>query len=157
MAFPPLGLPVIGGQLFYGNGLSPETWALITNMGNLTGLTLSAQVIDVTNNNTTNPWRSKLTTLLDSGQMSFDLFFIPSDPGHQTVMTLFANRGQSLGAGSPNPGVPIAFKYVFPDLAGTTWFFQGFISKFSMAAATQDVFKASVVIDAVGIPTFPEV
>lgn len=142
-------LPAIGGQLFYGAGTSPETWTLISNRGSITGLGLSAQVVDVTNNNTTAPWRHKVPTLLDPGDMGFDLFFIPSDPGHQAILKLFADRGLN------EPGVPIPFRYVFPDGDQTVWLFNGFVTQLKFNQATDNVVRAAAVITATGEPTFP--
>jgi hypothetical protein len=153
-----LSLPAAGGQLFYGDSNSPETWQLITNMGGITGLGLSAQVVDVTNNNVAtqgsgqnSTWRAKVPTLLDSGDVTFDLYFIPSDPGHKALLKLFTMRGTTVGG----PNVPIYFKYVFPDSGGTTWFFQGFVTKLMMTGAIADNYKLVTTITTTGAPTFP--
>jgi predicted secreted protein len=146
-----LGLPAIGSALYYGDGASPEAWQIIGNRSSITGLSTAATVIDVTNNNTVGAaWRNKIPTLLDAGTMSFDLFFIPSDAGHKALIQLFVGRGL---AGVQ--GVPIPFKYVFPDSGNTTWYFQGFVTKLNQSAAVDNVIKVMVDIQATGAITFP--
>lgn len=149
MSLPALALGAIGTQVFYGDGASPEAWTLITNASSYTGPTMSGNVVDVTNNNTTNPWRRKVVTLLDPGEIPFDMYFIPSDTGQKAILSLFTTRG--LGSAQ----TPIPFKVTFADVAATTWLFSGFISKFSISAAVDNVVKAAVVITCEGQPTFP--
>jgi hypothetical protein len=105
---------------------------------------------DVTNNNTNNPWRRKIPTLLDAGDMAFDLYFIPNDAGHKAIVALFTNRGLPTA-----PGVPIQFKLVFSDVGQTTWYFDGFISKLDLSGVIDSVWKFSAMITAEGEPTFP--
>ena len=149
MAFPNPALGAIGTAVWYGDGASPETWTQITNQSSLTGLTMSGAVVDVTNNNTTAPWRKKVVTLLDPGDISFDMYFIASDVGHKAILALFTTRGLLTAQ------TPIPFRIVFADAAATTWYVSGFVSKFSMLAAVADVVKAQVVITMTGAPTFP--
>jgi hypothetical protein len=145
-----LALPSIGSQLWYGDGASPENWTLITNAAQYKGLSLSGKAEDVTNNNTTNPWRRKIVTLLDAGDMQFDLYFIPNDSGHKAIVALFTGRGLP---GAPN--VPIQFKLVFSDAAQTPWYFDGFITKLDLAGTIDSVWKFSAMITAEGQPVFP--
>lgn len=145
----PLALPAIGTLLAYGDGNSPEVYTLITNDSSITGLGLSVNMVDVTNHSQGNPWRNKVPTLLDSGDISFDMFFIPNDAGHKALLLLFTNRGLATA------GTPIPFRQTFPDTAATKWYFQGFISKMSFSEAVDNVVKASVTITTTGIPVFP--
>lgn len=146
----PLALPAIGTLLEYGSGGSPETWTLITNDSSITGLGLSVNMVDVTNHSQGNPWRNKVPTLLDSGDISFEMFFIPSDSGHKALLALYTGRGLASGAGTPIP-----FRQTFPDTAATKWYFQGFISKLNFTEPVDNVVKAMVTITTTGAPTFP--
>jgi hypothetical protein len=104
-------------------------------------------MVDVTNHSQGFPWVQKVPVLLDSGDMSFDLYFIPNDSGHKALLALFTGRG--LGS----PGTPIPFQLVFPD--NVTWLFQGFIAKMNFTEPVNNVVKAAVTITTTGQPTFP--
>jgi len=145
----PLALGAIGTILSYGDGASPEGFTVITNRSSLTGLSMSAAVVDVTNNNSSVAWRQKVVTLLDAGTLQFDLYFIPSDTGQKKILNFFTIRGQATAQ------TPIDFKLVFADAGATTWLFSGFFSKFNMTAAVAEVIKVQAEIVVTGAPTFP--
>lgn len=149
MAFPSLALGAIGTAIYYGNGMSPQTYTQFTNAASYTGPGMTSTVVDVTNNNTTAPWRQKVVTLLDPGTLTFDMYFIPSDTGHKAILALYTTRGLNTAQN------PIPLKVVFADVAQTSWLFSGFISKFSIVAGVADVVKAQVEIVMTGAPTFP--
>jgi Lambda phage tail tube protein, TTP len=152
-----LAQPAIGVKLYYGNGSSPESYTLVTNDSDLTGLSMSATIVDVTSHSSpAAPWRQKIPTLLDPGDLQFKLFFLPGDSGHQQLLDFFATRGQTDGP-SPGAGFPIDWKLVFPDTNGTTWTFQGFITKFSTSNPVAGVIEAQIVITCTGNPAFPNV
>lgn len=155
----PIGIPAINTLLKVGNGASPEVYSTIANVGDITGPGLSSTVVDVTSHSTGNPWREKLITLLDNGDITFPLFFVPAsdgppvgtDPfGHSPqggVLALFTSRGQGGVA-----GVPYNFALEYPDGLGTTDYFTGFVSKFSEKAAVAGVLMADVTITLTGEP-----
>lgn len=143
----PLAIPAIGTLLKYGNGMSPQTYTLITNDASITGLGLSVNMVDVTNHSQGFPWVQMVPVLLNSGDMSFDMYFIPGDAGHKAILALFTARG--LGTA----GTPIPFQLTYPD--ATIWLFQGFISKMNFSEPTNNVIKAAVTITTTGQPTFP--
>lgn len=142
----PIAQPAINTLLQYGDGSSPENWTTIANVGSIGGPALAGQVVDVTSHSTSVPWREKVVTLLDSGDITFDVFFIPSDAGHKTLMKLFMERGQGAA------GLFIDFRIVFPDVAATKWYLFGFISKFNMSAPVDNVIKAALTITTVNEP-----
>lgn len=153
----PIAQPAIGVKLSYGNGSSPETYTLVSNDSDLTGLSMSATIVDVTSHSSSVvPWRQKVPTLLDPGDLQFKIFFIPGDAGHQQLLNFFATRGQTAGP-SPGAGQPIDWKLVFPDTNATTWTFQGFITKFSTTNPVAGVVEAQLVITCTGNPGFPNV
>lgn len=145
----PIALPAINTLLQVGSGTSPETFATIANVSSINGLSMSAQVVDVTSMSTGVPWREKVVTLLDAGDASFDVFWIPAAAFAKNLLTLFQERG----AGTA--GVPIDFRLVFPDTMATTYSFAGFISKINFTEAVADVVKAACTITATGEPIFP--
>lgn len=159
----PIGLPAINTYLMIGNGASPEIYAPIANVGDLSGPSMSATVVDVTSHSTGNPWREKLCTLLDSGDFTLPLYYIPDSEGPITpagaggppyphgntggLEALFTGRGLT------TPGNPVPFAIQYPNAAQTTDYFQGFVSKFSKKAAVAGVEQAEVTITLTGMPT----
>ncbi len=145
--------PSINTLLQIGDGNSPEAYTTIANVGDINGFALAATVVDVTSHSTGNPWREKLTTLLDSGKLTFKLFFIPSDTGHKNLLSLFTSRG--IGGTPTVSGSPIPLRIVFPDPAATKYFFTAFISTFSIMATVAGVIEANVTFEGTGSPVFP--
>jgi hypothetical protein len=166
----PIGVPAINTLFKVGNGASPEVYSVIANIGDITGPGLSSTVVDVTSHSTSNPWREKLITLLDSGDFSFPIFWVPAsdggpgpggaggwvagvDPvGHSPqggVEAIFTSRGFG-GV----PGAPYNFAVEYPDGLGTTDYFTGFISKLSKKAAVAGVLTAECQITTTGEPIF---
>jgi len=155
---PKQALPAIGTLLQIGNGASPEVFNSIANIGDITGPGTSAAVVDVTSHTSVSaPWRSKIPTLLDAGDITLPLYVDPSSGAPATsggywganfaagLGRLFANRGQS-------PGVPYNFKIIYID--GTTDEFQGFITKYSRKSPVAGVYTADVTITITGVPSF---
>lgn len=145
-----LAVPSKGTQVFYGDTSSPPNYTVIARQASITGLGLSVKTEDVTAQDSGTPWRQYVPTLLDGGDISFDMFFLPSDTGQKAVLKLFTDRGLN-----STPGLPIPFKVVFSDAALTVWLFNGFVTGFKMTATVDGVLKAAVVIKCTGEPTFP--
>lgn len=145
-----LAVPSKGTQLFYGNAESPPVYTVISRQGSLTGLGLSVKTEDVTAQDSGTPWRQYVPTLLDGGNVAFDVFFLPSDPGQNDVLALFTGRGLN-----NTPGLPIPFKILFSDPDATIWTFDGFVTGFKMSATVDGVLKAAITTMCTGAPTFP--
>jgi len=155
----PIGVPAINTYLKIGNGASPEVYSIVANVGDITGPGLGSTVVDVTSHSAGNPWREKLITLLDNGDISFPVFYVPAsdgppvgtDPyGHSSnygLEYIFTSRGQGGVAGAP-----YSFAIEYPDGYGTTDYYQGFISKFAKKAAVAGVLMAEVTITLTGEP-----
>lgn len=143
----PIAVAAINTYLQLGDGMSPEGYTTLANVASITGPGLAANVVDVTSHSNANPWRQKITTLLDPGDVSFDLYFVPNDTGHKALLALFTSR--SGGVASP-------FALSFPTTASrTVWTFNGWVSKFSTTEPVDNVIKAAVTITITGPPTFP--
>jgi predicted secreted protein len=135
----PAASPAINTFLQLGNGQSP-----VANVSTITGPGLSLNVIDVTSHSTGVPWRQKIGTLLDQGDMTFDLYFVPNDAGHQALTAQFVTRNTA------------DWQLSFPTTpTRTVWGLHGFISKFSMSEPFDNVVKAQVTITGTGIPAIP--
>lgn len=143
----------INTLLKIGNQGSPITFNTIANVGDINGFTWSGAVVDVTSHSNSNPWRQKVVTLLDNGDLTCKLFFIPSSPGSDgTPNTPFGHNG-STGLLSVFTGRQLReYLIQFPDAAATTYYFQAYLTKMPMVAAVAGVLEATVTFTATGEP-----
>ena len=137
----PIALPAINTYLYLGTTASPPVYSTpIANVGDYTGPGMSKAVVDVTSHSNTVPWREKITTLIDGGDLTLPLYFIPSDTGHQALLAVFATNGFS--------GIRW-FQLAFSD--GTSeWHFQASISKWSTKEPVAGVVTADVTFTITG-------
>ncbi len=127
--------PAINTLFKLGTAGCPQTFSTIANVGDYTGPSMSGTIVDVTSHSTGSPWRQKIVTLLDNGDISLPLFFIPSDSGHDAstgLLSIFTTRALR------------EYSITFPDPAATTWYVQGYVSKFNMKAPVAGVLTADV-------------
>jgi Lambda phage tail tube protein, TTP len=145
MAFQPIALPAINTLIQIGTGASPEVYVTVASVSDITGPTMQGTVVDVTSMSTGNPWRQKVVTLLEGGEVSFNAFWQPMLQSHQNLLALFVARGANNVS-----GLPIDMRLVFPDQDGSAYLFQGFVSKCSLDEKVADVVKAAVTLTITG-------
>lgn len=127
-----------------GDGASPEVWATVANVGDITGPGMSVNLVDVTSHSTGTPWREFLPTLLDGGKISFKLFYIPTDASHNNsagLLSYFTGRAKKHA------------QLVFPDMAATKFTFYGFVIGLPVTATVAGVLEMSVDFQITGQPT----
>lgn len=140
-------ISAFGTLLKRGNGQSPEEFVTVAELRNISGPSFQADVLDATVHNTATPWREFISGLLDGGEVTLDINFIPTGATHGAAQTGsilddFQNRAQS------------NWQIVFPDAGGTTWVIPGIVTGFEMSADPADILGASVTIKVNGAPTF---
>jgi Lambda phage tail tube protein, TTP len=146
--------PAINTLLKIANEGSPILYNTIANVGDLTGPTMMAKVVDVTSHSTGSPWTEKITTLLDGGDITLPLFFVPSSPGSDgQANTPFGHDGTNGLLSVFTQRQLRNYSITFPDAAATTYYFEGYVSKFSMKAAVAGVLTADVTFTITGEPT----
>ena len=62
-----------------GDSGSPEMFTTIAEVGSITGPTLTRDIIDVTNQDSAGAYREFIGGLIDPGELSFDINYIPTD------------------------------------------------------------------------------
>lgn len=137
------GLAAINTLLKYGDGGCPETFVTLANVGNIGGPAMQLAEEKTTSHSTDVPWDTFIPTVIEAGEIPFDLFFIPSSNNHKTALGFFKAR---------------AFKdwtMTFPDGVPTVWAFNGYFKKFSITANTPNAIKASAAIRVSGQIYFP--
>lgn len=144
MATIPAALAAINTLLMRGDGASPQAYETIANVSSINGLNLSANVVDVTSHSTGRPWRQKISTLKDAGELTADVFFIPGASNHQQLLDDF----------TAVPATISDWRIQFPDEEDTTWQCEGFVSKLSFKEPVDGVVTASLTITFTGEPDF---
>jgi hypothetical protein len=74
--------PSFGANLQIGDGGGPETFTTIGEVMDITGPTTSVELEDTTTHSSGIPWRTKVATLLDGGEVSFDINYDSTDATH---------------------------------------------------------------------------
>jgi predicted secreted protein len=134
-----------GTLLNIGDGATPtENFSTVAELRSLNGPSFSAETIDVTTHNTPTPFRRYISGLLDGGEISFDINFIPTDPTHGYGSGILKDM---LDRARRN------FQVVFPDTGTTTWLFPCIITGFEVSSDPADVLMASITLKVAGPPT----
>jgi predicted secreted protein len=93
---------------------SPPTWATIAEVKSITGPSMKGATLVVTSHDTLGNWEEKLAGLLDAGELTFAVNFIPSHVTHNATVGFvadFVNRTKR------------DHRLIFPDGPQTTWNF----------------------------------
>ncbi len=144
--------PAINTLLKIATAGSPQVYNVIANVGDLTGPTMNADVVDVTSHSTNSPWRQKIVCLLNPGEISLPLFFVPSSSGTNTPNTPFGHNGTNGLLSIFTSRSLESYSLTFPDAAATTYYFQGYISNFSQTAPVAGVLTANITFTFTGEP-----
>ena len=78
------------------------------------------------------PWAEKIATILDAGEVTFDINFVPAS----TAVLTTALTDQTKRS----------FSVEGPDSADTTWTFSGILTSFQPSAPVEGVLRASITI-----------
>jgi len=134
-----------GTLLKIGDGATPENFTTVAELRTISGPTISADTIDVTTHNTPTPFRRFIAGLLDGGEVTFDLNFIPTEttPGYSAgILKDITDRARR------------NVQIVFPDASTTTWVIPVIFTNFEVSSDPADVLMASVTAKVSGPPTF---
>jgi len=127
-----------------GDGTSPENFATIAEVLSINGPSMELETIDVTTHSTGEPWRQFIGSLLNAGEVSFDINFIPTNSTHSYSAGLLKDMVDRTQRN---------FQIVFPDQGNTTWEFTALVTSFQCTEAIDDVIKASITLKLTGRPT----
>lgn len=128
----------INTLLQFGNGASPESWTTIANVSSINGPTISVNVVDITSHSNADAFRRKRGTLIDPGEITFELFFDPSEDTHSAATGVL---GDLLNRVSQH------FRLNYPaPVSGFYIIFTGQITNFSLSHPVDGVVSANVTI-----------
>jgi len=133
-----------GTLLKIGDGESSETFTTIAEVTNISGPGLSLDTIDVTSHSSTDGWREYIAGLLEAGEITFDINFIPTDVTQNHTAGLLGDLANKTKRN---------FELVFPDAGATTWSLAAFVTSFEPTEAIDDKLTASVTLKLAGKPT----
>lgn len=140
MGFPSAAIAGINSLLKLGDGASPEVFTTIAEVRSIAGPTMAVEVVDVTNHDSQNATREKVASLIDPGQLSFDMNFQPLEGTHDHLTGLldeFENRRTS------------NYQLVFPGSIDT-YQMAGFVTGMPLNFPVDDVITANVTIELTG-------
>lgn len=117
-----------------------EVFTSIAEIKNVGGPNLQAQVVDVTNSDSANRTREFITGLIDPGDLTFLMNFIPGNSGQQGLVTDMKN------------GTLRNFQLVWPDADLTVCSLSARIVGFSPTANQDNAMEANVSLKISGFP-----
>jgi len=123
-----------GGEVF-------TTIAEVTDIG---GPKLKLNPIEMTSHDSTAGWKEFIGGLLEAGEMSFDLNFMPVNATHSYTSGLINDMVNRTLRN---------FQLVFPDTGTTTWAFSALVTSFETKEPIDDKLGASVTLQISGQPT----
>lgn len=71
------GLAAYGTKLLVGDGAGPEVFTALAEVRNVSGPNTSVDTTDVTPHSTGAPWRHHVATLIDGGEVTLEINFLP--------------------------------------------------------------------------------
>ena len=137
-------ISAFGTLLKIGDGGAPESFTTIAEVKDIGGPKLKSNTAEVTNHSSTDGWLEKIGTILEAGQVTFKINFVPTATTHSFSTGLikdFVARTKR------------NFKLVFPDTGATTWSFTAIVTGFEPSEPVNGPLEADVTLDITGKPT----
>jgi len=127
-----------------GDGATPDAYTTIAELLDISGPNFSLGTKDVTAQTATGAWREFVATLLDPGEVTFDINFIPTENTHDVGAGLIKDMTNRTNRN---------FQVVWPDVGSTTWTISTYITGFVPKAPVDGSLGASVTLKITGQPT----
>lgn len=133
-----------GTLLKRGDGGTPEAFTTLAEVRDISGPELSLDTVDVTSHSSSNGWEEHVATILRSGEVTFDINYVPSGSDHDASTGIIADMTSRTLRN---------WQLVFPDSGSTTWNFAAYVTGFSPNAPVAGELTASVTLKVSGEPT----
>lgn len=132
-----------GTLLQRGDGATPENFATVAEVGSISGPNWAVEMFDTTSHSdaASGNFRTRKPSLIDPGDLSFDIWYIPGDAGHEALRTDMFNRTIR------------NWRLIDPN-ASQTANLVGFISEMGHEWPTDEKITRSISITLIGEPTF---
>jgi hypothetical protein len=135
-------IAAFGTLVKLGDSGSPETFTTIAELGDVGGPNFSTDTDEVTTHASPSGHKEYVLTLIDSGEVTFNLNFLPGNASHSVVSGLLFAWKNRLAKN---------FQMVFPD--STQWAFKAAITKFDVKAPVKNRLSADVSVKILSMPT----
>lgn len=117
-----------------------STYVDVPEVKGFNGPNLSAGTKEVTNLDSTA--REYVSTLLDAGEVSFNVNYVPADTTQAALVSALANRTR------------LDWKIIFSDTGTTELLFTGLVTQFGISAAIEDEITAALTVKVTNWPTW---
>ena len=133
-----------GTLLKIGDGAGTEVFTTIAEVMDISGPSTTLNTAEVTSQTSANGYSEHIGTILNGGEVSFDINYGPTDGTHDESTGLIS----VMNARTLNN-----FQLIFPDSGTTTWAFAGLVTGFEPSAPVDGALTASVSMLISGKPT----
>lgn len=133
-----------GTYLKLGDGGTAETFATIAEVKDIKGPKLTLNTEDVTSHDSTDGWAEQIGTILEGGDVSFDINWLPANVTHSHTAGLLKDM---VGRTKRN------FQLVVPAAASLTWTFAALVTEFQPDLPVKGAQTASIKLQISGKPT----
>jgi predicted secreted protein len=121
-----------------------SVFTTLAELRSISGPALTRNVNDVTTHNSVGGWEEALPGMARSGEISFDINYVPTEATHNNSTGLvFVFRTNAKRN----------FKLIFSNVGATTWTFAGYVVGFEVGAEVDTALTASVTIKPDGTMT----
>lgn len=133
-----------GTYLKIGNGGTPESFTTIAEVLDIEGPELELDTEEVTSHSSTGGWEEFVGTILRSGEVSFEVNYVPTHATHDASTGLIADmKARTLRN----------FQLIFPDGSSTTWSFAAYVTGMNPSAPVSGKLGAEITLKISGQPT----
>lgn len=139
-----LAIDAYGTLLQSGDGGAPENFTTIAEVTDITGPGLVQDPLDVTSHESPGAFREFVGGLLDGGEVTFTINYVPTAATQDASTGLLADMIARIVRN---------FQLIFPDVGTTTWSFSALVTSFEPAEPVDDRLSAEVTLKVTGQPT----
>lgn len=133
-----------GTLLQRGDGATPEVFTTLAEVGSISGPTLQADLIEVTNHSSPSRFKEYIQGLKDGGELTFDLNYQPNEATHNNATGVL---------GDWNSGARKNYRLRFPVSPTVDWILPVIVTNFEIDAQVAEQLKASITLKLVSAPT----
>lgn len=133
-----IGTSGFGTLLQRGDGTSNESFTTVLEVVNISGPGETLELIDATHMESPSSYREYIPSLLDSGEITFDVNFLPNSTTQNVLRTDLTGRAKS------------NWQLVFTDSNTTTYSFAAYVTSHEPSAQIDDKLSASITLKVTG-------
>lgn len=139
-----LAIDAYGTLLQSGDGGAPEVFTTVAEVTDISGPSLALDPLDVTSHESPGAFREFVGGLLDGGEVTFTINYVPTGATHDATTGLLADMVARTVRN---------FQLIFPDVGATQWSFSALVTAFEPAEPVDDRLSAELTLKVTGQPT----